>query len=217
MDKKELSQDELQEWRTRLRFLSDIIFASAMTIMILNIEIPAFGHITDTKALAVFLGKQLSSMGAFFIAFVVVAVYWMKHLEHFSAIKVVNQNFIWFQLLFLGSIMLIPFWNTYISHFPENEAIKVFMSANMVLVGLFSYLSLNYAGNPAHRLLKEAVEAEELKVAKRQILTEPAIAILAAGLVFLNPILWDVAFIMVPLVFMAKKKLVHIKYFKKNP
>ena len=82
---------EIQEWRKRLRFMADIIFATAMTIMILNIEIPEFGHITDTSELATFLLQQLSNMWVFFIAFFVVAVYWMKHLEHFSAIVIVNQ------------------------------------------------------------------------------------------------------------------------------
>jgi uncharacterized membrane protein len=205
---------EIHEWRERLRFLADIIFATAMTILILNIEIPEFGHITDTKELAVFLLKQLNSMWVFFIAFVVIGVYWIKHLEHFSAILIVNQTFIWFQLLFLASIMLIPFWNTYIEQFPENVAIRVLLSINMVLVGLFSYLSLNYAANPKHRLLHDTVSDKTISEAKRQILAEPIIAIVAAGLAYINPVWWDVAFILVPLAFMARKKLVTIKYFR---
>ncbi len=114
--------------------------------------------------------------------------------------------------------MLIPFWNTYIEQFPENIAIKVLLSINMVLVGAFSFLSLNYAANPKHRLLLSDVTDESIREAKRQSLTEPAIAILAAGLVFINPILWDLAFILVPVLFMARRKLVNIKYFGfKNP
>jgi len=205
---------ESHEWRKRLRFLSDIIFATAMTIMILNLEIPEIGHITDTKELAIFLLKQLTGMWFYFVSFMVISVYWMKHLEHFSAIPIVNQTFIWFQLFFLCSIVLIPFWNTYIEHFPDNVAIRVFLSANMVIVGGFSFLSLNYAGNPKHRLLRSDVTDEVLQDSKRQILTEPIIAILAAGLAFINVIYWDLAFILVPLAFMARKKLITIKYFK---
>ncbi len=204
----------IQEWRKRLRFLADIIFASAMTIMVFTIEIPEFGHITDSTELAAFLLKQLNSMWVFFIAFVVIAVYWMKHLEHFSAILIVNQTFIWFQLLFLVAIMLIPFWNNYIDQFPENVAIRVMLSANMVLVGGFSFLSLNYASNPKHRLLHDTITDKTIKESKRQILTEPSIAILAAGLAYINPIWWDLAFILIPIAFMARKKLVTIKYFK---
>jgi len=185
-----------------------------MTVMILNIEIPEFGHITNTKELAAFLWKQLNNMWVFFIAFVVIAVYWMKHLEHYSSILIVNQTFIWFQLLFLASIMLIPFWNTYISLFPENVAIRVFLSANMVLVGLFSFLSINYAANKKHRLISSDVDDKTIRETKKQILTEPIIAIIAAGIAYINVDLWDIAFILVPLLFMARKKLTTIKYFK---
>ena len=204
---------EVQEWRTRLRFLADIIFSTAMTVMVLNVDIPEFGHITDVKELTTFLLKQLNKMWVFFIAFMVIAVYWIKHLEHFSVIRIVNQTFIWFQLLFLVFIMLIPFWNTYIEQFPENIAIKVLLSINMVLVGGFSFLSLNYAANPKHRMLLSNVTNESISEAKRQILTEPIIAILAAGLVFIDPVLWDVAFILVPVLFMARRKLINVKYF----
>jgi uncharacterized membrane protein len=214
MEKESLENVEVFEWRKRLRFLSDIIFATAMTIMILNLKIPGIGEITGTKELATFLLEQLTGMWFYFISFVVIAVYWMKHLEHFSTIPIVNQTFIWFQLFFLCSIMLIPFWNTYIEKFPENVAIRVFLSANMMLVGLFSFLSLNYAGNPKHRLLHSDVSDEMLKTAKMQILTEPAIALLAAGLVFIDIIYWDLAFILIPIAFMLRKKLVNIKYFR---
>lgn len=204
---------EAKEWRLRLRFLADITFASAMTLMVFNIEIPNFGHITNPKELAVFLVNQLNHMWVYFIAFVVIAVYWMKHLEHYSYIIIVNQNFIWFQILFLASIMLMPFWNTYIVHFPENVAIRVFLSINMVLVGLFSYLSMHYASREKHRLIKESIDEEAIRSAKKQIIAEPLIAILAAVLAFVDVDLWDLAFILVPLLFILKKKLTKINYF----
>lgn len=209
-----LNELEVKEWRLRLRFLADIVFATAMTIMILNLEIPDIGHITDTKELSRFMLKQLSNMGGFFIAFVTVAVYWMKHLEHFGVTLKVNQPFIWFQLLFLALIMLVPFWNAYVTNFPENVAIKVFFSLNLVLIGLFSYLSFNYAAHPDHRLIVDTVSEESIQLTKKQILTEPAIAILAAGVVFIHPTLWDIAFILIPVLFTLRKKLVKVKYFK---
>lgn len=137
----------------------------------------------------------------------------MKHLEHFGVTLKVNQTYIWFQLFFLGLIMLIPFWNSYISLFPENVAIKVFMSLNMVLVGLFSFLSMNYAANPKHRLILDKIPDDAILASKKQILSEPVIAIVAGALAFINPDLWDLAFIMVPVLFMARKKLVKVNYF----
>lgn len=135
-------------------------------------------------------------------------------MEHFGIIRIIDQIFIWFQFLFLFSIMLIPFWNTYIEQFPDNIAIKVLLSLKMVLIGVFSFLSLNYAAKPKNRLLYKTVTDEIIVDAKRQILTEPLIAILAAGLVFIDPILWDGSFILVHVLFFLGKKLINIKYFK---
>lgn len=208
-----LEELEVKEWRIRLRFLSDIVFATAMTIMILNLEIPDIGHITSTAELSKFMLKQLSNMGGFFIAFVTIAIYWMKHLEHFGVTLKVNQTYIWFQILFLALIMLVPFWNAYVTNFPDNEAIKVFFSANLLLIGVFSYLSFNYATHPEHRLVIDTVSDETIRITKKQILAEPAIALVAAGLVFIHPTLWDVAFIMIPVLFALRKKLVKVKYF----
>ena len=65
---------EIKEWRKRLRFLADIIFGTAMTVMILNIEMPDIGHITSTSDMASFLLNQLSKMWVFFICFIVISV-----------------------------------------------------------------------------------------------------------------------------------------------
>ena len=211
--KLDIEEFEVNEWRIRLRFMADIVFATAMTIMILNIEIPDIEHITSTKELSKFMLKQISGMGAFFIAFITVAIYWMKHLEHFGVTLKVNNTYIFLQLLFLAMIMLVPFWSTYVSNAPENVGIKVFFSINMVLIGLFSYLSMNYAANPKHRLIHDKVKDEDIKTARIQILTEPLIAILAAGLVFIDPGYWDITFIMIPVLFATRKKLIKTEYF----
>ncbi|UTW61263.1 DUF1211 domain-containing protein [bacterium SCSIO 12741] len=202
---------EATEWRTRLKFLSDFVIGTAMTIMILSLELPEMGNITNTGELTKFLLRQLSSMGGFFIAFVTVAIYWMKHLEHFGMIKRVNQTFMWFQLLFMAMIMLVPFWNAYVTNFPDNIAIKVFFSLNLVLIGLFSFLSFNYATSPKNSLVIEGLPEELILLTKRQILTEPAIAIIAAGLVFVHPTLWDITFVLIPVMFALRKKFVQVR------
>jgi len=104
--------------------MADIVFATSMTIMILNLKFPDIELYSNPTELAKFMIGQLSGMGAFFISFVTVAVYWMKHLEHFGVTLKVNLTFIWLQLLYLAFIMLIPFWNTYVGQAPDNMHLK---------------------------------------------------------------------------------------------
>ena len=208
-----MEEFEISEWRKRMRFMADIVFATAMTIMILNLEFPDMKHISDPIELTIFMLKQLAGMGVFFIAFITVAIYWMKHLEHFGITLIVNQTYIFYQLLYLAFIMLIPFWSSYVGEAPDNVGFKVFLSINMVLIGGFSYLCMHYAANPKHRLISDDISNENIKKAKRQILAEPAIAVLAGALVFINPVYWDIAFILIPILFLARKQLVKVNYF----
>lgn len=51
------------------------------------------------------------------------------------------------------------------------------------------HLSMTNAANPKHGLIYGEVTDSEIKESKKQILTEPAIACIAVGLVYVNPIL----------------------------
>ena len=211
--KSEIKEFGINEWRTRLRFMADIVFATSMSIMILNLEIPEISDFIDTKELTKFMFRQLAGMATFFIAFMTVAVYWMKHLEHFGLTLKVDQSYIFYQLLFLAMILLIPFWNTYVSQDPDNVAFKIFLSLNMILIGVFSFLSFNYASNKKHRLIDDQVSDTDIRSIKWQILTEPFIAAIAGGLALVDPDYWDFAFILIPVLFVTRKKLIKTKYF----
>lgn len=201
------------EWRKRLRFMADIVFATAMTIMILNIEIPNIESITVPEEITKIMFDQLSNMMVFFIAFMTVSVYWVKHLEHFSITLKVNQTYIMIQLLFLVTIMLVPFWSTYVSKAPENVAIKILFSCNLIAIGALSYIGMHYAASRKHRLIHKNVTDLELKEAKKQILTEPIIAAVAVCLIYIHPVLWDIAFVMIPILFSVRKRLIKVNYF----
>ena len=68
--KSEIKEFGINEWRTRLRFMADIVFATSMSIMILNLEIPEISDFIDTKELTKFMFRQLAGMATFFIAFI---------------------------------------------------------------------------------------------------------------------------------------------------
>lgn len=71
----------------------------------------------------------------------------------------------------------------------------------MIIVGLFSFLTWNYVLNPRHRLAHPEVDPDTARTYHKQIMTEPIIALFAAGLAFIHPDLWDLAFLAVPLAF----------------
>jgi len=214
LDLKDLQSLQNWEWRKRLRLVCDLIFTSAMTILVLNLELPHFDANLEGEEFVKFFVRQIAGMANVIIVFIVISVYWIKHLEIFSMIPKVDQKLIWFQLFYLLFMILLPFWNTYVSMYPDNATLKAFLSLDMILVGLFSYLTWNYATNTKHRLAHPEVSNETIKTYRKQILVEPIIALFAAGLGYINPELWDLAFVAVPLAFALRTQIQKVDFYK---
>lgn len=203
-----------KEWRTRLRFLVDLLFSATMTIMILGLEIPDLEQNLEKEQILDFAAAQLPKMGIYMITFVMISIYWLKHLEHFGNIMVVNTTFIWLELLFLLFLVILPFWNGYMTVFPEIYQFKILYSSNVFFVGIFSWLSLRYATHN-HRLVNPELPNATILTLKKQAITEPTLAIIAIFAGLIKPFLWDLTFLSVPVFFALRKRISRIPYISK--
>lgn len=189
----------------RIQILTDVIFASSMTIMALTIELPT-GEILDERGLVDYLRGQLPSFAIYGVTFLLIAVYWLKHLEHFSYYRRTNQTHLWLQLLFLLFLVLIPFTNAVSTAFPDRPPVQLLYSLNMLAVGLFSFFAWTYA-TADHRLVDPALDADLIASVRAEALTEPAMAVASMVVLFVDPVLWELPFLLVPLAFMVRKRL----------
>ncbi len=92
----------------RAVFLSDAVFAIAITLLVLDLRITdatTGGLETALRRLAQVPGPLL----AFVISFFVIAAYWTSHRDIFGAIHRMNGRLIWINLVFLFWIALQPF------------------------------------------------------------------------------------------------------------
>ena len=90
----------------RVGAFSDGVFAVAITLLVLNIEVPNLGE-NDTldKALVDLLG----SIQAYFIAFAVIGLFWYGHHLAWSRLERSNGKLVAANLLLLSLIGLMPF------------------------------------------------------------------------------------------------------------
>ncbi len=92
----------------RAVFLSDAVFAIALTLLVLDLrvtDVTAGGLEAALRRLAQIPGPFL----AFVISFFVIAAYWTSHREIFGAVHRMNGRLIWLNLVFLFWIALQPF------------------------------------------------------------------------------------------------------------
>lgn len=190
----------------RVQVLSDVVFASCMTVMVMNIDLPNPDMIADDADVKAFLREQLPRFGQYGVTFLLIAVYWFKHLEHFSYYRKTNGAHLWLCAFYLMFLVAIPFTNDFASTLPGYTRTQVLYSVNMLGLGLFSFFSWTYATRN-NQLVDPTLSPQLVQSVRREALTEPVVAGGSIAAAFVHPVLWDLSFLLIPLLFTLRKRL----------
>ncbi len=129
----------------RIMSFSDGIFAVAITLLILNIDIPAIPKDQVSRELGPALRGLAPHFRSFVISFLVIGVYWMAHHGVFRHIRRSDRTFLWANLLFMMSIVLLPFSTNLLSAYGEDRLAVMFYAGNLTMTGSLMALMWWYA------------------------------------------------------------------------
>jgi len=140
----------------RLVFFSDAVVAIAITLLALDLKInkPEGTHLTFSD----FLGAKHNFL-AFFLSFLIIAVFWKIHHEFFVYIKEINARLLTYNALWLMFIVLLPFSTSLVSaHFYDTPAMFAY-SLNILGITFFQNAIWDYTvARP--EMVKENLTAE---------------------------------------------------------
>ena len=127
----------------RVNNFCDAVFAIAMTLLILEIKIPATDDLISNGTLGV-LRKLIPSFISFLISFLVTAVYWRAHLVLAQFIKTYDNRLLWLTVWLLMMVVLLPFSTAFYSKNFGHTGPFVIYCINLTLIGIFNLLMINY-------------------------------------------------------------------------
>jgi uncharacterized membrane protein len=113
----ESARDQSKEV-ARIAAFSDGVFAIAITLLALQLEIPSD---PDVDVWAEVSALQRSFL-AFAISFAVIGSYWVAHHRLFAVVERYDRRLIWLNLLSLFFIVLIPFTTSLIGEHGDSKA-----------------------------------------------------------------------------------------------
>lgn len=119
----------------RLIFFSDAVFAIAITLLVLDIRLPAGAGEYNDKDLFQSLVGLWHQYLAYIISFLVIGNYWITHHRKFILIKRYDTMLLFLNLLLLMMIAFIPFPTTVLSE-NGNRTATIFYALVMSLAGL---------------------------------------------------------------------------------
>ena len=91
----------------RMKGLTDGVLAIALTLLVLNFEVPDHDFASDR--LDAFFRSLIEPFVAYLVSFGIIAAYWIQHAAIYHYVRIANRTFFWLSLLFLLPVTLLPF------------------------------------------------------------------------------------------------------------
>jgi uncharacterized membrane protein len=183
----ELNQDASERNRLgleRLIFFSDAVFAIAITILVLDIRLPAGADSANDRQLLILLTGLWHRYLAYIISFLVIGLYWISHHRKFLLIKRFDNLLLSLNLLLLMVIAFIPFPTAVISE-NENLVATIFYALVMALAGLLLAILWWHAARN-HNLIDPHLDRQQRWRETAGPLAAVAIFLLSIGIAFFD-------------------------------
>ena len=196
MESNEKTSQSREKVLGRLLGFSDGIFAFAITLLILNLVLPA--SVTKSE-LPQALMQLWPHFMAFLISFLVIGLYWIIHVRQLRVICKYDTGLLWFNLIFLMFIVLIPFSTSVLSDYFGTASVALY-AANLACAGYMATALWIYAVRS--KLVDAHLGPAQVKRGIIMNLVAPVMFTLSIGLAFINADLAAYSWI---LMFFARK------------
>ena len=146
----------------RIGAFSDGVMAVAITLLVLNIQVPRELH---GQKLGDALVDLLPSLGAFLIAFALVGRFWVIHHNLFEKLRGFDQRLMVLNLGFLAAIVLIPFSSELYDTYTKDAIASAVLGANLSLAAAIH-------SSMTHHVMRQGLIHEE-----RRAETQPTVGL----------------------------------------
>jgi uncharacterized membrane protein len=176
----------------RLAALSDGIFAVAMTLLVLDLRVPAQAIVHSDGDLAQALMGMAPQLVTYLMSFLTLGIFWVGQQTQLNYLERGDRSLVWAHLGFLFAVSLMPFSTRLLGDFPSYRLALVLYWVNLLLLGAALYVSWMCAQNLA--LTKADTPPEIVHAVRRRIVVYQSLYALGALLCVLGTY-WSIGFI----------------------
>lgn len=167
----------------RIISISDGLFATVLTLLVLEVKLPDTAMNADAVQAMVLLWPKLFS---YLLTFLVAGTYWMAHHYDFQHIRRFDGRLQWMNLMFLLCIGLLPASTAWVG---QTEAARVLAwtvyALNMALAGVMLAAVWGYA--VARRAVDPSLHPQLLRYVGLRHVVAPAIFLISIGVALVAP------------------------------
>jgi uncharacterized membrane protein len=123
----------------RVILFTDAVFAIAITLLVIEIKVPELHHPSEVDVVNVLL-RLIPKFVGFLLSFFIIAIYWKAHHRIFRFVRHLDDKLVWLNLIFLLSIILMPFTTAYQSEYGLLRTPWIVYSINVGFTGIMQTL-----------------------------------------------------------------------------
>ncbi|MGC2814678.1 MAG: TMEM175 family protein [Candidatus Acidiferrum sp.] len=176
----------------RLAALSDGIFGVAMTLLLLDLHVPAKEFIHSEGDLRMAFVHLLPQLLVYLMSFITLGIFWVGQQTQLNHLERSNRSLTWIHLAFLFAVTIMPFSTRLLIEFMQYRSALLAYWANILLLGAFLYVSWGCAANSG--LVRSDIPKEVPAAICRRIWIGQSVYAIGALLCIFNTY-WSIGFI----------------------
>jgi uncharacterized membrane protein len=203
----------------RLLALTDGVVAIALTLLVLQLQVPVGGALTkhpdSARALWLALDPDASELTSYLVSFLVIAQFWMVHHRVLRGMRGHSEGLAWRNFSFLLALTLMPFTSDLIGRYGTNPVAITLFGLNLVAISLSTQWIFLYASH--HGLLMDlARSTRDERTARLRVVFVISIVALSVILAWTDPQLakfvWLLFLVVSPVAERVSRRLEHAQW-----
>jgi uncharacterized membrane protein len=186
----------------RIGAFSDGVFAIAITLLVLNLQVPKV-PVSELVSRVLALWPNFLS---YVLSAVIIGIYWIAHHNMFHYIKRSNRPLLWINILFLLCVAFIPFPAGLLGEYPLQRISIIIYASSLIVTNLFLSLLWWYA-TLNHRLVDADIDPHFVSMVNRRNMTAPVVYLLSIGFSILSPLVSLIIFFIFPLYYIIPSRV----------
>lgn len=202
--------DELKERERglgRILALSDGVFAFAITLLVLDLFVPAFSTTQDVSALAGLLAGEWNSFFNYLLSFTMIAIWWNTHHRYFAHVGGYDGRLEIMNFLVLLTITLIPFFTKLLDTWHSAPFATALYAMDQGAAGTFLALTWRHAASN-HSLIDRRLDQKIINRMRITSIVPPLLFFLSIPLGYINPIVaWISWYAILPIAYTIRRRV----------
>src|SRR5271156_1010521 len=168
----------------RLAALSDGIFAVAMTLLVLDLHVPASELVHSQGQLWHSLAEATPQLISYVMSFMTLGIFWNGQQAQLNSFARSDRHLSWIHIAFLFAVSLMPFSTRLLAGFFDYRTVLIAYWSNILLLGVVLFVSWRYARGAG--LLRDDITHEMQCAMERRIVVAQGLYALGAALCVIN-------------------------------